>query len=124
MGDDMEIELLAKSSSGDPYHVRFRSDEGKLSISCTCQAGKFRKLCKHVVALLGGDASMLYDRAQATQLAGLREWAQGRRLASLFSELNAARIAAEEANSQFKKAKTKVEKAMRGGFEDYMRAES
>ena len=59
----------AKSSSGDGYDVTFTVKGSRLTAFCTCPAGIHRKLCKHVLGLLGGDKRVLSDPAEAQQLA-------------------------------------------------------
>src|SRR4051794_27594852 len=64
----MRTTLLAKSSSGDPYELIFElSDNGLLTATCCCAAAHVGQLCKHVLALLGGDCSMLFNPAAETE---------------------------------------------------------
>jgi len=63
-----KITLLAKSSSGDePYFVDFLLKHGSLSVHCSCKAGEYGQLCKHKLALVTCDESMLYDKEQAVR---------------------------------------------------------
>ncbi len=44
-------------SKGDKYIVRFWDDpDGKLKASCTCRAGQYGQLCKHVLAAIDENA--------------------------------------------------------------------
>lgn len=36
-------------SSGNSYIIIFNNDTGKLKASCSCQAGKHKMLCKHII---------------------------------------------------------------------------
>lgn len=64
----MKISIKAKSSSDDPYTVDFFIADNKLSVFCNCQAGIFRKLCKHKTELIAGDQSRLFDESEAVKL--------------------------------------------------------
>ena len=76
----MKAKLLAKSSSGEPYDVEFSVDGECVRVFCHCQAGVLQQMCKHKLALITGDAKMLFDPAQATLLAEIRAWPQFARL--------------------------------------------
>ena len=64
----MNISLRAKSSSGDPYTVKFVVENDALSVSCNCQAGQFGQLCKHKTELIAGDKTRLFDDSDASKL--------------------------------------------------------
>lgn len=50
--------VLVRSSSGDDlYDVVGVSAQGRMSLTCTCQAGLNGLACKHRLALIAGDAS-------------------------------------------------------------------
>ena len=66
-----QLSFQARSSSGDPCDVTFTVKGNRLTAFCTCPAGTHRKLCQHVLSLLGGDARALYDPAEAQRLAEL-----------------------------------------------------
>jgi uncharacterized Zn finger protein len=60
----MRITLQAFSTSGGSYPVEVSDESGVFRMFCHCQAGMTQQMCKHKVALLKGDARMLYDPAQ------------------------------------------------------------
>ena len=65
----MKLTILASSSSGGSYDVEFLDDNGVLRIFCHCQAGSMQQMCKHKLAFLKGDRTMLYNREQEKLLA-------------------------------------------------------
>lgn len=65
--------LLAKSSSGSNYEVKFAFIGDRLSVTCLCVAGSLKQLCKHKDAFLLGDPSMLFDDTQEDLLNRLCE---------------------------------------------------
>lgn len=67
MGESVKI--LSKSSSGNPYTVTFYLEADTISAFCSCPAGEHRKLCKHVLQLIDGNDSMLYDSSHKPTLA-------------------------------------------------------
>ena len=70
----MKANLLAKSSSGEPYNVEFMTDGGSLRVFCHCQAGVLQRMCKHKLAFIKGDSNMLFDTKQAPQLSEIHSW--------------------------------------------------
>jgi len=59
----MKLTILATGSSGS-YPVEFSDESGVLRVYCHCEAGTFQQMCKHKLALLKGDRTMLYDPTQ------------------------------------------------------------
>ncbi len=72
----MKAVLFAKSSSGEPYQVEFLSDGDSLRVFCHCKAGIQQWVCKHKLAFLRGDASMLFEPTQSALLSEIRAWPQ------------------------------------------------
>src|ERR1043166_4152439 len=64
----MKLTIQAFSSSGGCYPVAFSDDSGVLRVFCHCQAGSLQQMCKHKLALLKGDRTMLYDPAEEKML--------------------------------------------------------
>jgi uncharacterized Zn finger protein len=60
--------IHVKSSSGDFYEVQFHIEETKTRIFCHCPAGVMQQMCKHKLALIKGDATVLFDASQASEL--------------------------------------------------------
>lgn len=55
-----QLRFVVSSSSGpDQYDVVLSLVQEGVRMTCTCVAGELRKLCKHRVALLNGDVTML-----------------------------------------------------------------
>ena len=78
------IELFAKASTRDePYTVEVVPEGDKVSVFCNCPAGNLTRFCKHKLAVVAGDTSILdnadaqrdaWDEAQAILApTGLRE---------------------------------------------------
>jgi len=64
----MNLSLKVKSSLGEGYQVEFSDESGSLRVFCHCPAGSQQQMCKHKLALLKGDASMLFDKQDEGQL--------------------------------------------------------
>ena len=62
----MNITILAKSSShpDSSYRVKFVINDGILSIQCSCPAGTYGQICKHVTACIDCDYKILYNISQ------------------------------------------------------------
>ncbi|MDD4871971.1 MAG: hypothetical protein PHR77_15550 [Kiritimatiellae bacterium] len=110
------INILAKSSSNEPHTVYFGTNKGKIVISCDCQAGIHRQLCKHKIALAAGDKAMLYDVAQENDLTTILSWIKKTKISDLLAELNVALHAETEAKERVSKLKKKIGNVMNEGM--------
>ncbi|HUT30102.1 MAG TPA: SWIM zinc finger family protein [Sedimentisphaerales bacterium] len=106
------IEVLSKSSSGNPYTVRFYLREGSVSAFCSCPAGDNRKLCKHVIRIMNGDDSILFDPRQKPLLARILSYLENTDIPLLVSRLIESQILLENVEKDMKKAKKTLEKAI------------
>ncbi len=52
------------SSRDDNYTVSFYLTKKETSVQCTCKAGEYGKLCKHILAVMTGDKTMLCDEEE------------------------------------------------------------
>mgnify|MGYP001143361278 CR=1 FL=1 len=112
MDSGNDIEILVKSSSGDPYTVKFNLDENDLSAFCSCPAGIYRKLCKHILSIISNDESILYDRNQIEHIEQINTHLQKTIIPSLLSELKDSEELLEKAQKEVKKAGQNIEKAI------------
>ena len=117
----MEIILKARSSSRpEPYLVVFVWNNKTLSVSCDCPAGELGQLCKHKLALLQNDASMLYNPNQKDDLAKAFKWVQTTSFSSLLNELKETERQTEQtianAKKQLASVKQKVGRLIREGL--------
>ena len=106
------IEILSKSSSGNPYLVRFYIEENTISAFCSCPAGEHRKLCKHIMQMISGDDSILYDSNQKIILDEVLSHLQKTTISVLLSELNESEAFLKKAQMNAKKAKKNLEKVI------------
>lgn len=106
------VEILSRSSTGDPYTVKFYIDGNTISSFCTCPAGEYRKLCKHVMRMISGDNSILYDSNQKVILDEISSLLEKTTIPSLLSELNESEILLRKAQRNAKRAKKALEKAV------------
>jgi hypothetical protein len=76
-GPPAKITLLAKSSSSTtPYKIEFIADGPSVRVYCHCKAGVQRWMCKHKLALILGDSTMLFDPGQTELLSQIQSWPQ------------------------------------------------
>ena len=118
---NVEIALKARSSSRpEPYLVVFVWNNETLSVSCDCPAGEVGQLCKHKLALLQNDASMLYNPNQKDDLAKAFKWVQTTSFSSLLNELKETERQTEQtianAKKQLASLKQKVGRLIREGL--------
>jgi uncharacterized Zn finger protein len=106
------IEILSKSSSADPYTVKFYIDENAISAFCSCPAGEHRKLCKHVIGMINGDDSILYDISQKTALDEICSHLQRTKIPLLLSELSESETLLKNAQKNVERAKKNIAKVI------------
>jgi uncharacterized Zn finger protein len=111
----MNHEFLAKSSGTTPYQVVFTHADSRLGATCNCPAGIFGKLCKHKLALLHGDASMLFDPNANPRLLKLSQLVQETAYPRLLAEIHQAEIALAKAKKLVDQSKKLLEKALKEG---------
>ena len=112
MNSENCVEIVAKGSSGNPYVVKFYLEENEIAAFCSCPAGGNRRLCKHVIRIMSGDNSILYDGSQKKAFVTIGHHLQKTTLPSLLSELNEAEIIRQDAERIVKRAKKAIEKAV------------
>ena len=113
----MEVNLLARSSGGDPYTVAFRLADGILTIGCDCRAAVFGLACKHRLALAAGDRRMLFDPTATDDLDIAAGWAQSSQLPALLDKVEEAERAVEAAKRVVKDIKRQIGRQMVAGLE-------
>jgi len=111
----MKYKFLAKSSGGEPYQVIFICEENKLTVTCNCKAGIFNKSCKHKLALLQGDTSMLQNANSEVELGELQKAVSSSSYPELLEQIHHAKVAVDEAKTNLSKTKKSLEKAMKEG---------
>jgi hypothetical protein len=108
----MKANLLAKSSSGEPYNVEFMTDGGSLRVFCHCQAGVLQRMCKHKLAFIHGDTKMLFDSNQASLLSEIHLWPEFENLKAHIKEYEKQLSEIESAQNIL----AKKEKAIKAEF--------
>jgi hypothetical protein len=112
----MKIILYAKSSDGiNFYKVTFTNREGIVSIKCDCPAGELTKLCRHKLALIRGDESILYNSSQYSDLMTLNDWIKSSSFVQLIIDHDTIEMEIKKKQREFKKIKEALEIAMRRG---------
>jgi hypothetical protein len=114
----MKIALLVNSSSmpGIAYEVVFKNINGIITIKCDCRAGELTKLCKHKLALIRGDSSILMDLNENDNFINVKEWIKNSAFSQLIIEHDLAEKALAEKQKELKRIKDKIEVAMRRGI--------
>jgi hypothetical protein len=106
------IEILSKSSSGNPYNVRFYLEANRVSAFCSCPAGENRKLCKHIIQIINGEDSILFDINQKNLMSEVVSHLRNTNIPHLISDLRENEILLEKAQENVKKAKKTLEKGI------------
>ena len=101
---------------GIAYEVVFKNINGIITIKCDCRAGELTKLCKHKLALIRGDSSILMDGNEDFNFINVKEWIKKSAFSQLIIEHDLAEKALAEKQKELKKIKDKLELAMRKGM--------
>ena len=113
----MEITILIKSSSqSEPRSVLVTQDDSGLSYFCDCPAGIRERICKHKMALVLGDDSILYDKDQRKSFDKVMEWVAQSGYPDLMKELKEAENELEPAKEKVGNIKEKIIRGMNEGL--------
>ena len=101
---------------GFGYDVVFKNINGFITIKCNCPAGEHTKLCKHKLALIRGDSSILMGDNEDHSFTNIKEWIKNSEFSQLIIEHDFLEKAILEKQKELKKVKDKLELAMRKGI--------
>jgi hypothetical protein len=118
LGERMKIALLVKSNSkpGVGYEVIFKNMNGIITIKCNCRAGELTKLCRHKLAIIRGDYSILMDDNEDYNVVRVKEAVNNSDFSQLIIKHDLAEKALAEKQQELKKIKDRLEVAMRRGI--------
>ena len=102
------IVLKARSSIEIPYDVTFLEQDGRLRVTCTCNAGIMHTLCKHRIELIAGDTSRLHAKPTDAVWQSIVALVEAYGLNNLMKELQSAQAAMEEAKVRVKSLREHV----------------
>ena len=102
--------------AGVSYKVIFNNNNGNITIQCNCRAGELTKLCKHKLALIRCDSSILIDDNEDNNFINVKEWIINSDFSQLIIEHDLAEKALAEKQQALKKIKDRLEVAMRRGI--------
>lgn len=111
-------ELIFAKSSSNPdssYSVSFLVEDRKLSIHCSCDAGMRGQLCKHKLAFLRGDISMLADPREKSKLEKIVDLVKRTELTQLVESYFSKEKEAEKLKKQIADLKHGLARKMRDG---------
>lgn len=107
----MNFIFYVKGSSVEPYKIECNAESGFMS--CSCQAGLKKQICKHRVGLLKGDAEGLYSDSDGA-LKFFLEKVRGTDLFNQFIEYEKLTNELEFLEQKLKVAKAQLLKCMKG----------
>ena len=112
MESENQVEILVKSSSGEPYTVSFYIDKNNISATCSCPAGIYRMLCKHIIHIISDDDSILYDKNHKKTMKKICAHLQNTKIPLFFSKWKESEEVLKRAQQNAKKSKKILEKAI------------
>jgi uncharacterized Zn finger protein len=103
--------FYVQGSSDEPYKIECNSESGVMS--CTCQAGLKKQICKHRVGLLKGEVEGLQSGLEGA-LNTFLENVKGSRLFNKFMEYEKLELESELLQQKLKVVKSELFKVMKG----------
>jgi ABC-type hemin transport system ATPase subunit len=104
------IAFLVQGSATEPYSVTFTKTLKKISVLCTCQAGKKKMLCKHKINIINGDTQNIVGN-NLSEITSLLSWLEGsdtEKSAKIIQQLEAELEAAKSNLASERKRLTKL----------------
>ena len=106
---------IESSSSGEIYEILLENKNGLVKVDCSCPAGQMEVLCKHRIALLNGDISVLLNESDANAVTDFLNEIEDK-IANLFAELNETTKEIERLNGVKKVQKRIISRKLSHGF--------
>lgn len=107
----MNFIFYVKGSSTEPYKIECNTESGFMS--CSCQAGLKKQICKHRLGLLKGDAKGLCSESDSS-LNTFLERVRGTDLFNRFIEYEKLSNELEILEQKLKTVKSQLLKSMKG----------
>lgn len=112
----MEKSFKVRSSDGvTSYLVSVEKTKNGTALYCDCTAGDLKKLCRHKLAIVTGDETILFNPSEKDSLNQICEWIRQSQYPELMRDLNDAEKAEREAKQRVALAKKRLESAMKEG---------
>lgn len=109
--EGVRFTFYIQGSSSEPYRIEYDSETD--TMSCSCQAGLKKQICKHRLGLLQGNAENLLPEVGDSLNTFLKNL-QGSRLFLEFIEYKKLESASALLDQRLKEAKSKLLKIMKG----------
>ena len=104
---------VKSSTKPDGYSIVINRKPDQLICSCDCPAGKFGKLCKHILAVLTGDVNVLIDPSQSPSLLGFTREIEASRISLSVRALLEAEADVERAKKKVVSLRAELERSIR-----------
>lgn len=108
-----EWRIGVRSGSTDAtYEIGVVQKSKEVQFVCSCQAGILGNLCKHILAVLNGDASGLIQANQESEVRAICEAFRCTEAYPLLVEYQTSEIAKEKLEKRLKEVKKVLSKAL------------
>ncbi len=104
---------VKSSTKPDGYSIVINQKSEQTTCSCDCPAGKFGKICKHVLAVLTGDVRVLIDPSQSSSLLGFTREIEASRIGLSVRALLEAESDVERAKKRVVSLRAELEREIR-----------
>jgi uncharacterized Zn finger protein len=106
-----KIQFLVKGSAKEPYRVQFTNENGKITSTCSCPAGRYSGFCKHRISIfLGESKGIVSDNTD--DIKRVSTWIKDTEIESALQYYIEMKQLEENAKKEAKKAKKLFEDVM------------
>jgi hypothetical protein len=106
-------DFFVQGSAPHPYQVRVMKIQNRLLATCTCQAGVYGQLCKHVTRIINGDTQGVIS-GNLEEVRNMPAFIEDTVVPGLFQEIKRMEREAESAKLALKKAKNELADSLSG----------
>ena len=105
------IEFLVKGSKSEIYNVGFFRENGEVTATCSCKAGRYSSHCKHRISILTNNTeNIVSDNVGDVKI--VSSWIKDTEIESALNYFLEMKKIEEDAKKEAQKAKKYFEKVM------------
>jgi len=107
----MEKHTFLIAGNHGEYKLTFYKKDGKAWLNCSCPAGEYGQHCRHAIALINGDTSMVIGN-NIQEAAEIKNMVKGTRLEILVKNVMAAESVLKKAKKLVSEQKEELDSIM------------
>lgn len=109
-----EKQFAVRSSDGSKlYSVSFLRDGAGVRVRCDCKAGAIGQMCRHKEGLIKGDAGILANPSETSNLVEIVKWIARSDLGTLLNAIRETEEAAKGTQARLKELRQQLTRIVR-----------